>query len=890
MFERSAPVAGAKSHGVTALSPDVAAEHLSSIVADETEGATLLVGEHGLGKSHILRTLARDHEALWVRAVASEHEFALSGIDAVVSALHPEMAHQLGHHLSLRHVTDGGLYAAAHDVLDVLGGLRLPPTLVLIDDLDVMDDQSIAILTVLLAHLGGTGVRVIASVTAVPAGMDSLSSIRLGQLSVDAAERLLRETGPVDTTTGRLLLDYSGGHPAVLLHQLSTLDHHQRQGHRPLCLPMRWSPELDDVVPRLTAAVSPREHEVLLTTALGPACPLDALVEMTGAEELVAELIDEGVLTLHGDHVSMEDQNLRAALLRRSRRADRISRHATLAERLGPVSTELASWHRGFLSSSPAVVPELLEAAADAAEAGQLRMAVELAESGYARLRQHPNGSEQAQARLVWVLQRAGESALAARYTQWARAQHLSPTTELALATAELTATLVSGQRMYDEEVEATTALHGDAYPDDASRLSLILAAGHLSRFELASARSALTASERLTIHPRLSDIRDALEDIADALDGRRGRPVRPRRTTDPPEALVLRAHAASLREEYTRARRLLTTMLHHPGLRERSLVTVAHLIGVRNELSAGDFTAARRAIELWAADPPWIRHDSSTTDLVAAWHHYITGDIGAAHEAIARCLELAAHESHPANRATALALRGAIHLMTGDPESAVADLRAVTVLSHEVPHPSLLRHWGDYVEACLLTGRASEARRAVTSLERLLATHPSRWGDHVLTRVKGLVSAEAAVTLLAEHIASLAESSLHSYEGARSLVCLADRQAEVGRTSEAQRTAANAATIFDAIGASGWAAHLRLRPYREPAAAAPASPLESLSAAEREIVSLVREGLRNREIAERLYVSVRTVELRLTHVYRALDVRSRTELTALLGERHQAA
>jgi DNA-binding NarL/FixJ family response regulator len=69
----------------------------------------------------------------------------------------------------------------------------------------------------------------------------------------------------------------------------------------------------------------------------------------------------------------------------------------------------------------------------------------------------------------------------------------------------------------------------------------------------------------------------------------------------------------------------------------------------------------------------------------------------------------------------------------------------------------------------------------------------------------------------------------------------------------------------------------------RTPALVALAAPV-SLTAREREIVSLVAGGLSNRQIAERLVVSVRTVE---GHLYRAcakLGVSDRTELAAVLG------
>jgi DNA-binding CsgD family transcriptional regulator len=54
----------------------------------------------------------------------------------------------------------------------------------------------------------------------------------------------------------------------------------------------------------------------------------------------------------------------------------------------------------------------------------------------------------------------------------------------------------------------------------------------------------------------------------------------------------------------------------------------------------------------------------------------------------------------------------------------------------------------------------------------------------------------------------------------------------------------------------------------------------ETLTRAEREVVRHVVQGLSNREIGERLFVSARTVETHLAHVFAKLGIGSRVELT----------
>ncbi|MFD7014133.1 helix-turn-helix transcriptional regulator [Streptomyces sp. NPDC059928] len=106
-------------------------------------------------------------------------------------------------------------------------------------------------------------------------------------------------------------------------------------------------------------------------------------------------------------------------------------------------------------------------------------------------------------------------------------------------------------------------------------------------------------------------------------------------------------------------------------------------------------------------------------------------------------------------------------------------------------------------------------------------------------------------------------------------------------RPLDARPILTTALESFTRLGASGLAeeARVELRASGVASAPAQADPLAELTAQQREIVRLAARGLRNREIAEQLMLSPRTVSSHLYNVYPKLGVSSRNQLRGLHGD-----
>jgi DNA-binding CsgD family transcriptional regulator len=199
------------------------------------------------------------------------------------------------------------------------------------------------------------------------------------------------------------------------------------------------------------------------------------------------------------------------------------------------------------------------------------------------------------------------------------------------------------------------------------------------------------------------------------------------------------------------------------------------------------------------------------------------------------------------------------------------------------------LRPYGaDVVEAYARAGRLDRARSF------LAATLPVAVGSGQprliapMFRAKGIVESDARAM---ERALEQHGEWANPFEEARTRLALGELLRRWRRRAEAREHLALAAAAFDRVGSLAWReralAELRLAGDRSPAPhrVSIGGP-DRLTRQEGEIVELLRAGLSNREIAERLVLSVKTVEGHLTTIYGKLGVASRAQVLATLGPR----
>jgi DNA-binding NarL/FixJ family response regulator len=222
----------------------------------------------------------------------------------------------------------------------------------------------------------------------------------------------------------------------------------------------------------------------------------------------------------------------------------------------------------------------------------------------------------------------------------------------------------------------------------------------------------------------------------------------------------------------------------------------------------------------------------------------------------------------------------GLAELAAGDTASADRHLREALEVFEQVSfrEPAIWRVDGDAIEAALAGGDVTRAEGLLARFEERAARSPIPWSLAVSARCRALVlaargeldaAAEALERALAEH-----ERCPMPFERARTLT-QGRLQRRLKQKRQARLSLEEARELFARQGAETWVARVDEEMDRVAVRRAP----EELSATELRIARLAADGLSNQAIAERVFVSVKTVESNLKRAYRKLGISSRAQL-----------
>ena len=230
---------------------------------------------------------------------------------------------------------------------------------------------------------------------------------------------------------------------------------------------------------------------------------------------------------------------------------------------------------------------------------------------------------------------------------------------------------------------------------------------------------------------------------------------------------------------------------------------------------------------------------------------------------------------------------RGRVRIETGSPERGVEELLHVGETVRLVPYdnPSSVP-WRSWVAEGLRLLDRNEEARALAEEELALAR---RWGDPYAIgaslRVLGLVEGGAAGVVLLQEAVELLAGSEARLEHARALVDLGAALRRANQRTEARERLREGVDLAGLIGAFGLAERAN-----EEIAATGARPrkvlqtgIDALTASERRVAQLAADGMSNKEIAQALFITIKTVEVHLSHAYRKLEISSRAQLDKAL-------
>ncbi|WP_344771721.1 helix-turn-helix transcriptional regulator [Nocardioides panacisoli] len=879
-------------------------------------GAALLVrGQPGVGKSVLLEdavTATDDLIVLRTRGVESEAPLPFAALHRL---LRPVLDHldrlpdpqarslRAAFGESTDDVSDRHLvFLATLNLLSEVAGER--PVVAVVDDAHWLDDASSAALLFAARRLEGEAVALLFAVRDDEVGaFDSrdLSMLTVSGVDADAAEALIADQlgAAVAPAVRAELLDVTAGNPLGLLELTRALSAEQLSGRArlPDRLPLTEGVERT-FLDRYRRLPAPAQTLLLVAAAddSGRVSTIARAAQSLGAGADAMDAAEEsGLLTEVDGVLALRHPLVRSAIYGAATSSKRRQAHRALADALvGTPQEDRRAWHLAASVDGPD--EEVVAALDDAAERARRRGGHEAAAAAWTRAAEL---TLDAHARAQRLFAAAGSNMAAghpAESDRLARAALLDATDPLLRADLIAlqgqvewnTGSLDDGYRLVCEA--ATTAAPHD--PARARVLAMLAAA--LASF---GARS-VGAPDPTTVAPPPGPDAPNEELVAGwLLDGfaavRRNdwaeAAISLRRaweTPIAPDASPMLHHNLAIATMHlgddTRAAQLHDLQLQHA--REASAVNmVEHALtrGVVFRIATGAWAQATS----YAEEAMLLDRNLGLDELVTfplaelAVIAALRGDP----QARARLQELErAMEQHPP--------RGTISgLVAGFAQWAAArqlDITPATALHHleqiELPIARGLTAL-DRIETAVRADRRDLAQAWLDEIRAFAEGTDMSWAWATVHHGRAILGEGDAEENFRTALEWHAKSSRLPAR-ARTQLALGEFLRRNRRRTDARVPLREALETFETLGASFWAerASQELRASGETARRGADLVATELTAQESQVAGLVRQGLSNKDVAGRLFISPRTVDFHLRNVFTKLGISSRTELAAL--------
>ena len=244
-----------------------------------------------------------------------------------------------------------------------------------------------------------------------------------------------------------------------------------------------------------------------------------------------------------------------------------------------------------------------------------------------------------------------------------------------------------------------------------------------------------------------------------------------------------------------------------------------------------------------------------------------------------------------PPGRAWARAVRGRVRLLQGRPREALSDLLAAGEVFGQLygEHDTFAFWRGDAALAAHLLGRHEQAQELLAQAAQIVEQTGTPSHRAAVLRTRAAIGASDESVGLLEAALGILEASESRTEYVHCLAELGAALRRAGRRSEAR------ARLIDAVDeAHRMGLRLVEEQAQEELKVAGARPrrlafsgADSLTASERRVANMAAQGQANREIAQALFVTPRTVEQHLYNTYKKLGIQSRAQLAPALKDFH---